>query len=368
MIKSIQERIGTVYGDKETIEELRKSGKPILIYGCANHAELVYSYLHTLNLYVEAFVVDSQFYTRDFYINGIEVRDIADYVETMAQYNIVVGFCNVDKSRFLINNLSILKSDFYLLWEPLKTYEWDEEYLNRNWKAIQEVYNDLADWLSKAILDELISAKLNGSGKQLLSLADDRQYFNELTFSFNPENEIFVDCGAFNGDTILKYEKFTDGKCKKIYAFEPNYENVLMLQENTRSLSGEIEIINKGTWRENGKLEFEENGSASQIVKGGKVTIPVTTIDSVVGKDKITFIKMDVEGSELESLEGAKKIIERDMPKLAICCYHKQDDIIKIHQFIKKFNNKKVKYRFYLRHHSNSVYETVLYGIPTERN
>lgn len=365
-MKGVKERIIKNIGDEETVRELKHSGKPILIYGCANHAELVWYYLLQHGLEAESFIVDRQYYRENFYIGSVKVRNITDYIGRLEQFNIVIGFCNVDKSKFLTENALILKSSFYFLWEPLKTYEWNEKYLSTNWGALQKVYDDLWDIRSKEILDELISAKLNACGNKLLNLADDNQYFNELTFCLDSSKEVFVDCGAFNGDTILKYHAFTNGRYRKIYAFEPNNENVLKLRENTECLSA-IEIINKGTWNKAGELEFEENGSASQIVKGGKVKIPVTSIDEVVKEDRVTFIKMDVEGSELQSLEGARKTIARNMPKLAVCCYHKQDDLVNLHQYIKTFDNDRVKYQFYLRHHSNSSYETVLYGIPVKK-
>lgn len=353
--------------DEEIVQELKKNKKPILIYGCANHAELVLDYLLENNLEIDAFIVDSQYYKNNFYIRGIEVKDIAEYSNNLDKYNVVIGFCDPVKTQFLIYNSVILKSQFYLLWEPYCMYEWDEGYLNKNWNKIENVYQNLSDSISKNILDELINAKLTGWGKRLLYLADNRQYFNELTFCQNSENEVYVDCGAYIGDTIMKYASFTNGKYRKIYAFEPNKQNMLELNENVASLSN-IEIINSGTWSERSILQFEEKGSASQIVnQGGKIMIPVITIDEVVNDDKVSFIKMDVEGSELESLKGAQCTISRNMPKLAICCYHKRDDILELYHYIKSFDNEKIKYKFYLRHHSNSVYETVLYAIPVKQ-
>lgn len=76
---------------------------------------------------------------------------------------------------------------------------------------------------------------------------------------------------------------------------------------------------------------------------------------------------MDVEGSELESLKGAADTIRKNHPKLAICCYHKKEDIIVLYQYIKSFDNDETEYKFYLRHHSNSAYETVLYAIPIKK-
>lgn len=354
-------------GDSEVVYRLQLSKKPILIYGCANHAELVCKYLYAHGLEVEAYIVDSQYWKEDFFIGTIQVKKLDDYYAMLDEYNIVIGFCDVEKSRFLMNNTQLLKGNYYLLWEPLMTYEWSTEYIQENWSALCDVYENLADEVSKEILNELIWAKLNVCGKKILSLADNRQYFNELTFMHDSSKEVFVDCGAFDGDTIRKYLTFTSGVYKKIFAFEPNEENEKKLRKNVGKLFN-VEIINKGTWNEDAVLKFEENGSASQIIDAGSdVTVDVTTIDKIVGKEKVTFIKMDVEGSELESLEGAAGTIKRNMPKLAICCYHKKDDILNLYHYIKNFNNEESVYKFYLRHHSNSVYETVLYAIPVKR-
>lgn len=354
--------------DQEVVRELKECGKPVLIYGNANHAELVWNFLVNNGIKVEAFIVDDQYYQDELYIKTIKVKNIREYEKELNQYSIVIGFCDIMKTRFLMQNESILKSRFYLLWEPLQMYRWDEEYLIKNEEKIREIHYGLADILSKNILKQLIYAKLRVSGKNLLPLADDRQYFNELTYCIDSKNEVFVDCGAFTGDTILKYISFTGGIYKRIYAFEPNMENFVQLKSRVESLDN-IELVMQGTWKKKDVLKFEKKGSASQVIaEGGEAEIPVITVDEIVGDDKVTFIKMDVEGSELESLQGAALTISRNMPKLAICCYHKRDDLLALYGYIKSFDNEQWEYRMYLRHHSNSVYETVLYGIPMKKS
>ena len=82
-------------------------------------------------------------------------------------------------------------------------------------------------------------------------------------------------------------------------------------------------------------------------------------IDSVVGDDNVTFIKMDVEGSELKALEGAKNTIIRKHPRLAICIYHKAMDVIEIPSYILSLVP---EYKFYIRHYNSHMWETVLYA------
>ena len=84
-------------------------------------------------------------------------------------------------------------------------------------------------------------------------------------------------------------------------------------------------------------------------------------IDDIVDpRDKVTFIKMDVEGAELESLKGAKNIILRDCPKLAICIYHKPEDLFEIPILIKEMCR---EYKIVIRQYADSIFETVCYAV-----
>ena len=89
--------------------------------------------------------------------------------------------------------------------------------------------------------------------------------------------------------------------------------------------------------------------------------IRTAAIDDIVDKnDRVTFIKMDVEGAELESLKGARKLIKRDCPKLAVCIYHRPEDMITLPLYIKSLVP---EYKLYLRSYSNSDNEMVLYAV-----
>lgn len=84
-------------------------------------------------------------------------------------------------------------------------------------------------------------------------------------------------------------------------------------------------------------------------------------MDDMLGDQPVTFIKMDIEGAELEAIRGARHIIQNQHPKLAISIYHKYEDIWTIPSQIMEYD---LGYQFYLRHYSFSDYDTVLYAIP----
>lgn len=191
----------------------------------------------------------------------------------------------------------------------------------------------------------------------------EQQYFNPDFMSFEDEGEVFVDAGCCDMTTTLKLSKHC--KLKRAYAFEPDYVNYSICKNTAEKEfeSGVVKLIQKGTWSSTMTLRFDSSSDGASHVSGqGDSSIDVTTIDEVVDEnERITFIKMDVEGSELESLKGARDTIKRCKPKLAICIYHKPEDMVEIPIYIKSLVP---EYKLYIRHHSNGEGETVLYAIP----
>lgn len=107
---------------------------------------------------------------------------------------------------------------------------------------------------------------------------------------------------------------------------------------------------------------LEEGTTGSKITDStdaATTVIDVDSIDNVCSGDKVTFIKMDIEGSELEALRGAVNVIKRDKPRLAICIYHKPEDMYEIPFWIKETVP---EYKLYIRHHTDGILETVLYA------
>lgn len=104
-----------------------------------------------------------------------------------------------------------------------------------------------------------------------------------------------------------------------------------------------------------------EHKMSSRIREDGEEIVNVTSLDKELGDEKVTFIKMDIEGSELPAIIGAKNIIIKNKPKLAISVYHKYEDIFEIPEIILKYNP---NYKIYLRHYATSDSETILYALP----
>jgi len=190
------------------------------------------------------------------------------------------------------------------------------------------------------------------------------QYF-EPDFITPLADEVFIDAGCLDVGSILFFKNFVgDIGYKRIYAFEPSPKNYEICKANIEKHKlDDIVLIRKGLWDSYDTLLFDDDAEfgSNSISGSGCVKIETVALDDVVGEtEKVTFIKMDIEGAELNALFGAKGIIKRDRPRLAICVYHKPEDIINIPSYILSLNP---EYKIYLRHYSPIATETVLYAV-----
>lgn len=173
------------------------------------------------------------------------------------------------------------------------------------------------------------------------------------------QGKIFIDCGAFIGDTSLILNKFNPGK---IYAFEPvkeNYDNMLktIRQNELRN----VIPVKMGVGDKETRLKIKSRDILSSIDEQGDEEIKVTTIDNFSEKNnlEVGLIKMDIEGYELEAIKGSKKTIKKYKPVLLISLYHTAKDFFCIPKLLKKWIPK-YKYRFITINHQHPINDRIL--------
>lgn len=224
------------------------------------------------------------------------------------------------------------------------------------WSVLRDSFSDDK---SKQILDDLLTYRLSGNyrGMEFYSVRLQEQYFEE--FLKLGDGEVFVDCGGYDGDTTEQFCRRCPGY-EKIFIFEPSPTNICNAKTRLNGLKG-IEFIQEGLSDSEGVLWFNPDaGSASSVSESGACQIQVTTLDQRV-KGKVTFIKMDLEGWELRALEGAKRHIFEDHPKLAISVYHHPSDFWRVFEFV---TNVRSDYDVFLRHYTEGWSETVMFFVP----
>ena len=329
----------------------------VYIYGAGDFGRDIYHFLKAQEVYVQAYTVDDKYYDE----NRQDMVRLRDCLAQIKQHNgyLIWGIAKPSALRDVLKRSDL--PEIYLTYDTPQMWQ-DKMFAHKHEAEFAETRELFADEHSKKVFDAYLKI-YDGDPFDDIELAEDGTYFNTLTRNIRKGG--MVDCGAYTGDSIQVFVS-AYGRDRKIFAFEPDAKNYSMLLANTADL--DVFAVPSGVWSTQTILHFASGKDAASGVQGdGTIQIKTETIDHVVGEHEIAFIKMDVEGSELEALKGAVHVIQRDMPILAISAYHKQEDLITLPQFIAGCENENFTYDLFLRHHGCTVPELVLYGIPRKR-
>ncbi len=171
-------------------------------------------------------------------------------------------------------------------------------------------------------------------------------------------DEAFVDGGAYDGDTL----RVLGPRFDKAWAIEPDPTNVARLRAQG---DPRVTVLECALGSLPGEANFAANqGVGSALSAMGSSKVSVETLDRLFEREKPTFIKLDIEGAEQAALEGARSMLSRHQPTLAVCTYHRPDDLWKIPGFLRKVLP---QHRLSLRAHENDGFELVAYAIPPGR-
>lgn len=249
--------------------------------------------------------------------------------------------------------------EFGICW---KNYIQFPDFYIKNKEKILRVLEILSDEKSLEIYYKCVKSFLFLKEEKVPFDSEERQYFPK-DIKFNKGYSVFIDCGAYIGDTVQQLNKYY-GKIKTLICFEPNIESYnklqAYLQKNPDNIADKILILPCAVYNKEMVFSFKKAEGRSSITKNGKDVIFSVVLDKVLLKLEPTFIKMDIEGSELEALKGAEKIIKRYKPDLAICVYHHPAHFWEIPLYLYMLEN---RYKFYLRKYApQSFVETILYA------
>ena len=183
------------------------------------------------------------------------------------------------------------------------------------------------------------------------------QYFPRDLLRPN-SNEIFVDGGAYDGDTL----RAAPWPLSKVLAIEPDPTNAARLRAAMRQNTQLHEVLLGSS---SGFARFSGNGTmASSRSDIGTLEIPVATLDDLTKEEHPTFVKLDVEGDELVALKGGLGMLKREKPVVAVCVYHRPEDLWRIPTFL---DESLPDHAFYLRAHAWDGFELVFYAVPRAR-
>jgi FkbM family methyltransferase len=259
------------------------------------------------------------------------------------------------------------------LWGTIDLDNNNFELVDRNAEALVKhredfewLYNRLGDYRSKKILLNVLTYWLMLDSSKVSEMKDNlySQYFDLDLIKCN-EDEVFVDIGAYVGDTMVEYSRVfgTDGY-KRLYCYEIVPANIDYIKKNIELFKlPNIIIRDKGVSDTKETLFLTDNvvSPISKLSGKGSIEVETVTIDDDI-KEKVTFIKMDIEGGEEKALLGCLKKIKECHPKLALSAYHNNDHLWKLARIIDEIDP---TYQFYLRYYGGPILPTeyILYAI-----
>ena len=260
---------------------------------------------------------------------------------------------------------------WYRAWYRIDTFKYSDPsfvryfgslytYLKNNTTRLSSFYNELCDYRSRFSLMIVLQHWLTFTPDlRFNGIEHTFPHYYDLDLISCSSNEVFVDCGAYTGDSIVDFLKMYGKKYKRIYAYELTPKTYRKLEHNLKDYKNII-CRNAGVTDKNGymsMLDMEGSEAGNRLVQEGGIMMPIVSLDNDISED-ISFIKMDIEGAEIAALHGAKNHIRRSHPKLAISLYHAINHLLDIPELIRKIDP---SYKFYFRNTGGAVQ---IKGVP----
>jgi FkbM family methyltransferase len=339
-------------------ESFLESNRPKYIFGCTEWSDSIAE-----SIPIDGFIDD---FTSEKTYKGKPIVPIEDIPDDSLVVSVVQGKPFVAERRlkcFQFDSLDYFSFFAYskLSIKPVMFWEGMAEDISNNFQKYDEIYNLLNDKTSKNQFYNIVNFRLSYDLDFMRGFEniEERQYFE--TFFELQEGEVFVDIGAYDGFTTKVFVDRCPGY-KKVFVFEPERHNMEVCKRHLNGFRN-IAFIPLGLSHQKASVKFSPNGSSSKITENGTDSIEVGRLDDIIN-EKVTFIKMDIEGYEQNALQGARETIRKYHPKLAISVYHRKDDLWKIPEIVFQIRR---DYDIYLRHYTEGISETIMYFIPTKK-
>ncbi len=328
--------------NKSSWEKIKESGLPVVVYGMGNGADKVIDEFNRLSIPVLG-VTASDTFVRGQSFRGFTVKRLSEF---SGDFIIAVAFAS--SLPDVMNHIYSLSEKYRVLVPCVPVFGneiFNREFIEKNSNKINSAY-ELFDDDSKRIFAGCVNFMFGGELDTLKSVTTERDEIFTGAFSLD-SNESYLDLGAYRGDTVSEFLHYCGGKYNSITALEPDRRTFKKLSEYLQGIP-QSEGIQKAIYSENKTVCFSSNAGRQSAIASKGEKIETVTVDSLCKNKKVTYIKMDVEGAELDAIEGAKLILKEQKPKLNIALYHKSADLFEIPLKIAEINP---GYKFHIRRH-----------------
>ncbi|SJZ43761.1 FkbM family methyltransferase [Selenihalanaerobacter shriftii] len=361
---------------KKYAEKIKNIGK-VVIWGSGNGGQLVYNFLKKFdaleNIKYYADNSKVKWGTKKNSLLVISPEEVVQEVKESSHICIILASQYLADIKKQLLSLGIEENIIDIKGFGLAKDYWTfkertpYEIINSHMNDYEKVYSYLSDQRSKKVYLGILNSKISLDNEYLEGVADSEedQYFDKDIIHLN-ENEVFCDCGSYNGDTLETFITLSDNKYKKYIAIEADKDIYGELNKRVEDNGYKnVETYNIACWNRKKVLKFQSAQTAGHVTENGDFSVQADTLNNILKDEEVSFLKMDIEGAEEMALKGASRVVGEIKPILAICLYHSLKDYYKLPLIIKNLN---FEYKLFIRHYTDMVdTETVCYAIPNSR-
>lgn len=323
-------------------EKIKQSGCEAVIYGMGNGADKVIDEFNRLGIGIKG-VTASDDFVRGQSFRGFTVRKLSEF---SGDFIIAVAFASSIPE--VMNHIYSLSEKYRVLVPvvPVCGGEiFNREFIERNRESIARAYS-LFDSESKRIFAGCVDFMFGGELDILRSVTTPKSEAFEGFFKPR-SNEDYLDLGAYRGDTVDELLHYSGGSYGSITALEPDKKTFAKLTAHLDGMA-RCSLLQKAVSACDGTVGFGAAAGRQSAISPDGVPTQAVSVDSLAREQKFSYIKMDVEGGELDALKGAAETLKRDRPRLNIALYHRSEDIFTLPLAVNELNP---TYEFHLRRH-----------------
>lgn len=353
---------------KNEINLLQKTKEPITLFGAGCTSEFIVEQMYSQGIYPKYFC-DNDVAKRGKEIAGLKVFSPEDLHKLQNGYYYITTQLYYREIKQQLLDLGIAEEKI-LQCDIIYQFPWEKKvtsFLEKQGDKLESFYNRLQDAKSKMVFENRWKFLLTRRREYMTSIHDDLPYFDTSIFDPNKIRN-YIDLGTYTGDTIEQFCKLNHSY-RHVWGFEPDkalvkeanrnlsqYRSITIAPYATSDFDGSMRVQSGLGVMQTIDNQYESDVSTEQI-------FDVCKLDTYFADQNVEscFVKMDIEGAEMVTLRGMERFMKRNAPIMAICIYHKLEDIVEVPELLSGLENGRGGVKYYLRHYSDNQTETVLF-------
>lgn len=315
---------------------IKNCGLPVLLYGMGNGADRMREYFSEYGIELRGVFANDEYVRGQSYAT-FKVINYERAKKRFEKFCVVSAFGIKDEKS--MQRMREIGTEQLLLFPDVPLFGGElanSSYFDKNRQRIEKIYDKIEDEESRRLFGMYLKYRRTGDLSMLDGvMTDEIGLFKKA----EPKTgEVYIDGGAYDGDSIKSYISASGGNsAKKIYAIEPDKNSFRKLTSYINSSGYEnIFPINAALADKSGYISFSEEASRNSHIteeSESENKVRAISIDEELKDEKIGFIKLDLEGGEMNALKGMSECIKRDKPTLMLAAYHKTDDIFSLAEY-----------------------------------